>query len=91
MLADGAYTVEAVHRTAYALMATVDVQIASLEPSIVCSLIPLNDGADLESLELNFRRELTDQQLRIAIEQRTDQYRDLILGLAFSRTGLQGG
>jgi len=91
VLPAGAYSAEAIHRAAYVLMASIDVRILSIEPGITCELHQLQGGHDLDAAELMFRRELTDQQLRITIEQRTDHYRDLILGLAFSRTGLQDG
>lgn len=90
-LCASAYSIEAVHRAAYALMASVDVRVLAAEPAIVCELRLLTRALDAEAAELAFRREVTDQELRIAIEQQTGSYRDLILGLAFSKTGLQGG
>jgi len=45
----------------------------------------------LDGLERDFRRELLDQDLRINLEARTEPIRTAILGLAFSRTGLQDG
>ena len=50
---------------------------------------PLEPSADLELLERDFRRELLDQDLRMNLEARTEPIRTAILGLAFSRTGLQ--
>lgn len=90
-LCSSAFSIEAVHRAAYELMAMIDVRIAQVEPDILCELRPLSDKISPADAELSFRREVTDQQLRIGIEQRTGAYRDLILGLAFSKTGLQGG
>lgn len=89
-LCGSAYSVEAVHRVAYALMATIDVRILATEPEIVCELHVLGKVSAADA-ELTFRREVTDHQLRLVIEERTSAYRDLILGLAFSRTGLQSG
>ena len=71
-------------------MATIDVQIMATEPEIVCELCVLGKGSATDA-DLVFRREVTDQQLRMVIEERTSGYRDLVLGLAFSKTGLQGG
>ena len=90
-LCASAYSIEAVHRAAYALMATIDVRILATEPEILCELQVLNKGMNAADADLKFRREVTDHQLRLAIEERTSGYRDLILGLAFSKTGLQGG
>lgn len=89
-LPSGAFLVESVHRAAYALMAKIDVRIIYVDP-IVCELAPLSDQLTSTEAGILFRREVTDQELRIAIEQRTSAYRDVILGLAFSKTGLQDG
>lgn len=90
-LCSAAFSIEAIHRAAYALMAEIDVRITQVVPDIMCELRPLSDKMSPADAELSFRREVTDQELRIGIEQRTGAYRDLILGLAFSKTGLQGG
>jgi len=45
----------------------------------------------MATAERDLRREVVDHDLRISIEQRTSPYRDAILGLAFSKTGLQDG
>lgn len=90
-LCASAYSIEAVQRASYALMSTVDVRILADEPEISCELRLLGKDAVAIDAELAFRREVTDHQLRMAIEERTSGYRDLILGLAFSKTGLQGG
>lgn len=89
-LPSAAYCIESVHRAVYALMAKVDVRIVRVDP-IVCELSPLSDKLTSTEADLLFRREVTDQELRIAIEQQTSAYRDVILGLAFSKTGLQDG
>lgn len=86
----GAYSVEAVHRAAYALMAKIDVRIAGVDP-ILCELASLSAQLSPDEAAVMFRREVTDQELRICIEQKTSAYRDVILGLAFSKTGLQDG
>lgn len=90
-LCSSAYSIEAVHRATYALMAEIDVRIVQVDPAIVCELKLLSQRISREDADLAFRREVTDQELRIGIEQKTASYRDLILGLAFSKTGLQGG
>ena len=89
-LPSAAFSVEAVHRATYALMAKIDVRIVRVDP-IVCELAPLSSKLTASEADILFRREVTDQELRIAIEQQTSAYRDVILGLAFSKTGLQDG
>ncbi len=85
-----AFSIEAVHRATYALMAKIDVRITSVDP-IVCILTPLSPQITACEADLLFRREVTDHELRISIEAQTSTYRDIILGLAFSKTGLLGG
>lgn len=85
-----AYSVEAVKRAGYVLMqrATLDIQLSNDE--IVCLLSLTGPEVDVAVLERDFRREVLDQDLRISIEGQTAPYRNAILGLAFSQTGLQG-
>ena len=85
------FSVEAVKRAAYALMASVDVLLESTADEIRCTLRPAKTAVDFSTAERDFRREVLDQDLRISIERQTGHYRDAILGLAFSRTGLQNG
>ena len=88
-LSSGAFSIEAAKRAAYSLMerATASFQDGSDGLSVVLS--PLASNCDLNGLERDFRRELLDQDLRINLEARTEPIRTAILGLAFSRTGLQ--
>lgn len=90
-LSRAAFSVDAAKRAAYALMARFDVDVAVVGDDLVCSLLPANATISMETAERDFRREVIDQDLRISIEERTAPYRDAILGLAFSRTGLQDG
>ena len=86
-----AFSVEAVKRAAYALMNVVDVMLETSPEELRCTLRPARADSDFTTAERDFRREVLDQDLRISIERRTEPYRDAILGLAFSKTGLQGG
>lgn len=86
-----AFSIESVKRASYSLMARYDVSIALSDNEILCTLTPATGAVQMETAERDFRREVVDQDLRISIEQRTETYRDMILGLAFSQTGLQGG
>lgn len=91
VLSRAAFSLEAVKRAAYTLMARYDVSLALSEDDIHCTLTPVEPAVSMDTAERDFRREVVDQDLRISIEQRTEAYRDTILGLAFSRTGLQDG
>ena len=90
-LSKAVYSLEAVKRASYALMARYDVSIAPPAEEFVCTIGPARPDVSLDQAERDFRREVVDQDLRITIETRTETLRDTILGLAFSRTGLQDG
>lgn len=85
------FSLDAVKRAAYSLMARYDVSVALSDDDIICTVTAATEKTTMDTAERDFRREVVDQDLRISIEQRTEAYRDLILGLAFSRTGLQDG
>lgn len=87
------YDLEAVKRAAYELMPKVRVAIDVSADCIACTLRRAND-TDTASLEVyvrDFEREVIDQDLRLKLEARTEPLRSAILGLAFSKTGLQDG
>lgn len=83
------YGAEALKRAAYVLMGRATVTIAETASGWCCTLDAAPDE-DLDHLERDFRREVLDQDLRLSIEAKTEPMRTAILGLAFSRTGLQG-
>jgi His-Xaa-Ser system protein HxsD len=85
------FSIEAVKRAAYALMAKYDVAIEPTADVIRCVVQPAQAGVDMSTAARDLRREVVDHDLRISIEQGTAVYRDAILGLAFSKTGLQNG
>jgi len=62
-----------------------DIQIVG--DQIVCSVRP-RDGQTLDSLIVEFRREVIDHDLRIEIRKQTEGVRNLILAHAFSKTGI---
>lgn len=90
-LPSSVFNIEAAKRAAYVMMRRVTVIFEDSSSGVRCVLngiaVP-SETADL--LERDFRRELIDQDLRMSIEAKTQPMRDAILGLAFSRTGLQG-
>lgn len=89
LLPAGAFSLEALKRAAYALMARADISFEPCGEEVRCILRPLSTSENSGTLERDFRREVLDQDLRISIEDRTEPMRNAVLGLAFSRTGLQ--
>jgi|CXWL01.1.fsa_nt_gi His-Xaa-Ser system protein HxsD len=80
---------EALKRSAYALMARATVAFEECPDTLRCVLTPATATEDPALLERDFRREVIDQELRLSIESQTETFRNAILGLAFSKTGLQ--
>lgn len=83
------YDLEAFKRAAYVLMARATVSIEKQGSEILCYIAPEARDCDRLVLERDFRREVLDQDLRMVIESKTQMMRDTILGLTFSRSGLQ--
>lgn len=48
-------------------------------------------GEAFNAAVLNFKKDVLDYQLRLKLKVETEPVRNLILGIAFSRTGLRGG
>jgi His-Xaa-Ser system protein HxsD len=84
------FSPEASKRAAYVLMARAMVAFEMSSQDVRCTIRPAAISDDHQQLERDFRREVIDQDLRIEIEARTEPMRNAILGLTFSRTGLQG-
>lgn len=86
-----AFAADAITRAAYVMMRVADIAIDQAGDIWRCSLTPIGDkplsDGEAESI---FRREVLDQSLRLKLEAQTEPLRTAILGLAFSRTGLQG-
>ena len=84
------FDAEAIKRAAYRFSDRVSVQIEDGPSGISCRLRPLraNVALDLNELAGEFRNEVLDQDLRLKVAAETEQYRNLILALAFSKTPL---
>jgi His-Xaa-Ser system protein HxsD len=82
------HTVDAVQRAAYRYSDRLSCEIAVGERSIDVRASILDEGADADALVAEFRNEVLDQVLRERIRNETGDVRNLILALAFSRTGL---
>ena len=85
------YSVGAIKRAAYELMPRLAIHLQVTETHIVCSVSPVSDSFKLDDALHEFEREVLDQDLRISLEKSTEPLRTAILGLAFSRSGLQDG
>lgn len=82
-----ATTVDAVQRAAYRLSDRMSVDVRLRGDMVVCVVYPL----PVESVELviaDFRNGVLDETLRARIRAETEDVRNAILSLAFSRTGL---
>ncbi|WP_293682301.1 His-Xaa-Ser system protein HxsD [uncultured Phenylobacterium sp.] len=86
-----AFTAEAIKRAAYVFMDRADISLQATESQWQCMITArAGQSFTVEQLAEAFRREVLDQDLRLTIEAKTEATRTAILGLAFSRTGLQG-
>ena len=83
------FSLEAAKRAAYDLMAQLDVSFRMEEQSLSCELSEARPDVDMSLAERDFRRAVLDHELRLSIEAKTEPLRTAILGLAFSKTGLQ--
>ena len=84
----GLYSVDAVKRAAYCFTDRVAIDIQPNPDATICTLRPLSPKVDLSAIEGQFRNEVLDQDLRITIANETEPLRNLVLSLAFSKTGL---
>jgi len=87
--AAGLYPIDAIKRAAYRFTDKLVIDIQPDADGVSCALRPLSAKTDLSALEGQFRNEVLDQDLRITIGKETEQVRNLVLSLAFSKTGLQ--
>ena len=83
------FDLEAVKRAAYRVSNEFAVDIDLDGNRIICTLHPSKRDADIGNLVNRFRSEVLDYDLRIRIAKETEPFRNLILSIAFSKTGLQ--
>ncbi len=84
------YPLEAVEKAAYRFIDRLTIVISQSESQIMCDVSDLTGNhTSVETVIADFKRELLDQKLRHQIKQETEPVRNLILSLAFSRSGLQ--
>lgn len=82
------HSVDAIQRAAYRFSDRLSCEIAATEGSVEVRAAVLDEGADADLLVADFRNEVLDQVLRERIRAETGDVRNLILAVAFSRTGL---
>lgn len=85
------YSIEAAQKAAYRLLNyfTLDIQLNANQ--LVC-ILNSNQGISKEGFEFSvqeFKKNILDEELRLKIRKETEPIRNLVLGVAFSRTGLQ--
>ena len=87
----GLYRAEAIKRAAYKFSASFACDIRIEPTRVACALTLLQSLSAEETTRLvsEFKIEVLDQDLRLAIAEETAPLRAAILGYAFSRTGLQ--
>ncbi len=83
-----AYSLDAVQRATYRFSDRLSCDISE-EPETIEVTVHLAEGAsEQETVLANFRNEVLDQVLRERIRAETGDVRNLVLALAFSKTGL---
>ena len=84
----GAHSLDAVQRAAYRFSDRLSCDISEV-PETIEVKIHLGDGpSEPEAVLADFRNEVLDQVLRQRIRAETEDVRNLVLALAFSKTGL---
>ncbi len=87
------YDGEAIQKSAYKSLNLFTIDLQSSAEAFNCKLSANNGVSDelfAHAVE-EFKKEVLDQQLRLKLKAETESVRNLILGIAFSNTGLQGG
>jgi His-Xaa-Ser system protein HxsD len=90
--ATGVFALEAIKHAAYRFTDKLSIEIEPSDTRITCRLSHIpgrKQEESLDALAAQFRNEVLDQDLRIQLRHETAPVRNLILSLAFSKTGLQ--
>lgn len=89
-LDNSVYALEVVERAAYRFIDRLTIVISQTESQIMCDICDLaGKDTSVDTVIADFKRELLDQKLRHQIKQESEPVRNLILSLAFSKSGLQ--
>lgn len=84
------YDVEALQKAAYRSMNSLTADITCVDGKFVCTLssnIGIDEPSFLTAIQ-EFKKDVLDYQLRYQLNAETLPIKNLILGLAFSKTGL---
>ncbi len=83
------HSADAIQRAAYKFSDRLSCELA-VEDTVICCTLYLSKEAPevLQATIADFRNEVLDQTLRERIRDETQEARNLILALAFSKTGL---
>jgi His-Xaa-Ser system protein HxsD len=84
----GAHPMDAVQRAAYRFSEVFTVELSSDRGSLTCRLFGRDRSRWSPQYTHDFRAEVVDQVLRARIRAETEHVRNLVLSVAFSRTGL---
>jgi His-Xaa-Ser system protein HxsD len=82
------YSIDSIQRAAYRFSDRVACEISVGDRSIEVRATVLEEATDADAVAAGFRNEVLDQVLRERIRTETTDVRNLVLALAFSRTGL---
>jgi His-Xaa-Ser system protein HxsD len=84
------FSIEAVQKAAYRFIHLFAMDMSLGDGNITCTLSPSQEHSPegLEHYISEFKKEVLDQYLRIKIKAETEDVRNLILGIAFSNSGL---
>ena len=87
------YDGEAIQKSAYKSLNLFTIDLQSSSEAFNCKVTANNGVSDelFSHAVEEFKKEVLDQQLRLKLKAETESVRNLILGIAFSNTGLQGG
>lgn len=87
------YDAEALQKAAYRGLNYLTLEYTVDEANYYCILRPNKDisNDDFNAAVEEYRKDVVDYQLRRKIKLETEPVRNLILGIAFSQTGLQDG
>jgi His-Xaa-Ser system protein HxsD len=84
-------SLDAIQRAVYRLSDRLSCDIAAKDGAVEVVIHPGDPGADIDQLLGDLRNEVLDQSLRDRVRAETSDVRNLILALAFSKTGLADG
>jgi His-Xaa-Ser system protein HxsD len=84
-------SIESAQKAAYRSINHFTINIQTSDTHLNCKLIS-NTGVSDEAFDYavqEFRKNILDEELRLKLKKETEPVRNLILGIAFSKTGLQ--